>query len=250
MSAAETGSPVRNGTSTVAPNMANRCCELRSSHWLALGRSPTSRTGSIVLSYISSFSTFSSIQDPPLFADDHFVHIIVFFQIDAYLFVACRRNILPGIIRPDRQLPVAAVDQDCKGYFRWPHLVQYRIHRRPDGAACIEHVIDDDHMSAVKQDIDVHRILQCIGIRLLVIPVGCNIQCACRNRDAVYLLDFLLKPVGQELSSRFDPEEYEPLCPFIPLQYLMGYARQRSCDLCFIQNRPLFHFSCLLSDFL
>src|SRR5699024_9484920 len=95
-------------------------------------------------------------------------------------------------------------------------------------------------MSAVKWDIDVHRILQCIGIRLLVIPVGCNIQCACRNRDAVYLLDFLLKPVGQELSSRFDPEEYEPLCPFIPLQYLMGYARQRSCDLCFIQNRPLF----------
>ncbi|COS37314.1 Uncharacterised protein [Streptococcus pneumoniae] len=54
--AAEIGSPVKNGTSTVDPNIANKCCKLKNAHCAGFGLSLTSNTGCTVLSNICSFS--------------------------------------------------------------------------------------------------------------------------------------------------------------------------------------------------
>ena len=58
--AADIGKPVRNGTNTVEPNIANKCCKLSSAHCVALGLSCTSNTGLTCVQTFVHFPPFSS----------------------------------------------------------------------------------------------------------------------------------------------------------------------------------------------
>ena len=55
-SAADIGICVKNGTSTVEPNIANKCWVLKNAHWEGFGLSLTSSTGFAVRSNNCSFS--------------------------------------------------------------------------------------------------------------------------------------------------------------------------------------------------
>src|SRR6266702_1446252 len=57
------------------------------------------------------------------------------------LFLAAGGNITSDKISPDRQFPVATVDQHRQLDAGWPAMVHERVKRRPDGAAGKEHIV-------------------------------------------------------------------------------------------------------------
>src|SRR5438477_485132 len=56
-------------------------------------------------------------------------------------------------VRLDRQFAPAAIDEHGEGDAPWPPEVRQLVERGADGAAGVQHVVDDDHVLAV----DVHR---------------------------------------------------------------------------------------------
>src|SRR5215218_3545279 len=72
------------------------------------------------ISRISSLLTFSRVRKLLVSNDDHPIFPICLFQVDQYPFAARRRHVLTNVIRPDRQLPVAAVDQNRQPDGGWP----------------------------------------------------------------------------------------------------------------------------------
>ena len=55
-----------------------------------------------------------------------------------------RRQVLADVVGPDRQLAVAAVDEDRELHARRPAVVEERVDRRADRAARVEDVVDED----------------------------------------------------------------------------------------------------------
>ena len=70
-------------------------------------------------------------------------------QQHPHVLVQRGRDVLAHVVGPDRQLPVAAVDQDGELDHARPAEVGQRVERGPDRAAGEEHVVDQDHPAAV-----------------------------------------------------------------------------------------------------
>src|SRR5262245_60539325 len=65
-------------------------------------------------------------------------------HVDADDLLARRWDVLADMVGADRELAVAAVDEDRQTNGAWPSEVHQRIHRRPDRSTRVQHVVDED----------------------------------------------------------------------------------------------------------
>ena len=61
------------------------------------------------------------------------------------------RQVLADVVGPDRQLAMAAVDDDRQLHRARPPVVVQRLERGADGAAGEQHVVDEHHGRAVER---------------------------------------------------------------------------------------------------
>src|ERR1700716_3540422 len=81
--------------------------------------------------------------------DHRLVDTVVFGNQDIDPLCIRGRHVLADVVRPDRQLTVAAIDEH--GQLNRPRApeIHQRVHRGPRGAAVMDHIVDqDDYLAA------------------------------------------------------------------------------------------------------
>src|SRR5919199_373009 len=116
--------------------------------------------------------------------DDHPVLPIGLLEVDQHSLAACGRDVLPYVIRPYRQLPVAAVDEDRQPNGGGPPELEQRVHsgaRRPAGVEDVVH--EDDRLAG---HFEGHAAAPHLGVFLLqVVAVERDVQRADREIQAL-----------------------------------------------------------------
>jgi len=136
-----------------------------------------------------------------------------FIQLDGNLFRLGSRNVLPDIIRLDRQFPVASVDQDrdCDP-LRSPQI-HYRIHAGPDRTGGEQDIIHQHDMISGNRKRDVCFVQHRVGVRVAVhiIAVKRDVQFAYRDIDAFKIFDPFGDALGQIDAARLDANQNQVL---------------------------------------
>ena len=134
--------------------------------------------------------------DQPL--DLHGVLAVDLLEVDPDELLARGRDVLADVVGPDRQLAVAAVDEDREPDRLRPTEVDERVHRGADRPARVQDVVDEDDRPAV----DVERQLRALDDRLLgdqreVVAVEGDVERADRDLDALVLGDRRRRSAGR-----------------------------------------------------
>ena len=81
-------------------------------------------------------------------------------SVDAHVDVlgARGRQVLADVVRPDRQLAMAAVDEHRQLHARGPAVVEQRLDRRAHRAAGEQHVVDDHDRAPGDVEVDVRGV--------------------------------------------------------------------------------------------
>ena len=136
------------------------------------------------------------------------------------------------MVGPDRQLAVAAIDQDGEADRLRPAEVDQRVHRRPDRPARVQHVVDEDDRPAI----DARRQRRALDDRLLgdhrqVVAVERDVERPDRDLDPLVLGDRGRDPAGERDAATLDPDEQQAVGPGLLLDDLVGQADRRAADL-------------------
>ena len=149
------------------------------------------------------------------------------------------RQVLADEVGPDRQLAVAAVDQDRQPHGAGPADVVERVEGGPDGPAGEEHVVDQDHDLAVDAaGRDLGRQQRPGRLEPQVVAVHRHVERA--DRDVVPLDrgDPLGDPPGQRHAAAGDAEQHQVAGALVALEDLVGDAGQRPRDVAVVEDRP------------
>src|SRR5262245_1365724 len=76
--------------------------------------------------------------------EEHSVALVDLDELDLDALVAPGREVLADVVRPDRQLAMATVDQDRELHARGPAVLEERIDRGPNRPPRVQHVVDED----------------------------------------------------------------------------------------------------------
>src|SRR5579872_694714 len=89
------------------------------------------------------------------FANQHSVEAIDLAHLHEHALTLRRRNVLADVVRANRHLALAAIDEHRELNRFGPAQIGYRAERRAHRAAGIEHVIDEDDAFAIERKCDV-----------------------------------------------------------------------------------------------
>ena len=118
-------------------------------------------------------------------------------------------DVLADVVGADRQLPVAAVDQDRELHGAGPAEVGQRVERGPDGAAGEEHVVDEDHPAAVDAaGRQLGRAERAGGAQPQVVAVEGDVERADGHLDVFEGADPLGQAAGQRDTPGRDAEQH------------------------------------------
>ena len=141
---------------------------------------------------------------------------------------ACGWKVLAHVVRPDRQLAVAAVDKDCELDTCGPAVLEERLDRGADRAAGVEDVVDEHARRAAQVEVERRRVHD----RLLlthhgVVAVERDVDRSERDLLPAPLLDQARKPLGERDTTRVDADEREAAEVVVALDDLVRDAGQR-----------------------
>src|SRR5215217_3443630 len=158
----------------------------------------------------SSRPTSSRVRKLLVSNDDHPVLPIGLLQVDKHPFAARGRYVLPDVISPDRQLPVAAVDQDRQPNGGGPPEVEERVHRGARGPSGVENVVNEDDGRA--GHVERHAAAPHLGILFFaVVAIERYVQRAYGELQAFELADVRRDPLRQWDPAGEYPDEREPV---------------------------------------
>src|SRR5205085_9431409 len=119
-------------------------------------------------------------------------------------FTARRRQVLADIVRPDRQLAMASVDDHGELNARRPAVVEERLDRRADRAPGVEDVVDEYDGPPAEREVELGRVHERLrGERCLApahgdsVAVEGDVDGADGGRDAGALLDQAREPLRE-----------------------------------------------------
>src|SRR5829696_1799773 len=140
--------------------------------------------------------------------DDHPVLPIGLLQADKHPFAACRRHVLTDVIRPDRQLPVAAVDQDRQPNRGWSPELEERVHRGAGRPPRVENVVYQ--YDSLAGHIERHAAAPYLGLHLLeIVAVERDVKRADGEVQALELADVRRDSLRQGDPARKHPDDRE-----------------------------------------
>ena len=150
--------------------------------------------------------------------------------MDADELLARGGHVLADVVGPDRDLAVAAIDEDRQADGLRPAEVDEGIHRRPDRPARVQDVVDEDDGRAVQ----VERQVGALDDRLLgdqreVVAVERDVERADRQADALVLEDGVGDPVREGDARRWIPIRASPAVPacFSTISWLIRIVARR-----------------------
>src|ERR1700693_766964 len=166
-----------------------------------------------------------------LAGNDHcLVDAVVFDHEDLDPFGVRGGDVLPDVVRPDRQLAVSSVDEHRQLDGLRAAKVHQRVHRRACGPAVMDHVVDkDDDLSVDGR----HLGLGAMGrlAEVAVIPMLGHVKPADRDGAVFELGQDQRQAPRQDVSLADDADEHDLVRAPIPLHYLVRDARERAADL-------------------
>ena len=104
-------------------------------------------------------------------------------ELDLDDLLARRRDVLADVVGPDRQLAMAAIDEDREADRLRPPEVDEGVHRGPDRAAGVQDVVDEDDRRAVQVEREVGALDDgLLGDERQVVAVEGDVERADRDR--------------------------------------------------------------------
>ena len=156
--------------------------------------------------------------------------------------VARGREVLAHVVGANRELAMAAVDEDCQPDRHRPPLVGDRVERGAHGAAGVEHVVDEhDGVAAhLRQRV---AALHDRGMRdpRQVVAIEGDVERPDRDRCTLVLLDERRQPSCERDAAAADADEDERVGAAVALDDLVRDARQRAADLIGVEDGALGH---------
>src|ERR687890_883032 len=162
------------------------------------------------ISLMSSRPMSSRVKKLLVSNDDHPVLPIGLLQVDKHSFATRGRHVLTDVVGPDRQLSVAAVDENRQPDGGGPPELEERVHRGASGPTRVENVVDEDHGLACH--VERHAAAPHFGILFFeVVTMERYIQRADGELKAFELADVRRDPPRQRDPAGKHPHEREPV---------------------------------------
>ena len=133
-------------------------------------------------------------------------------------------QVLAHEVGPDRQLAVAAVDQDRELHRAWAAELGERVERGADGAAGEEHVVDQHHDPPADVDGDLGGAERRDRAEADVVAVEGDVERADRDLTAFELLDGGGQAAGDRGPAGVEADEDEVVGAVVALDDLVGDA--------------------------
>ena len=153
-------------------------------------------------------------------------------EVDPDDLLAARRDVLADVVGPDRQLAMAAVDEDRQADRARTAEVDERVHRRADRPAGVQDVVDEDDRRVVEVERQVGALDDRLGgHEREVVPVERDVERPDRQADALVLLDRIAQPTGERHAAPLDADEGQSVGAAVLLDQLVGDAHDRPADL-------------------
>jgi hypothetical protein len=136
------------------------------------------------------------------------------------------------VVGADGQLAVATVDEDGQPHDAGPAEVGEGVERSADGAAGVEHVVDqhdDLVVDAARRDVGVHRAAG--GLAAQVVAVHGHVERTDRHGVALDLLDQRGEPVRQCDATGWDAKQDKVLRSLVVLDDLVGDPLEDAGDI-------------------
>ena len=133
-----------------------------------------------------------------------------------------RWNVLSDVVGPDRQLPMAAVDQHGQLDDRGPAVVPQRVQRGADGAPGVQDVVDQDHDGIIDTaDRDAGLLQRARRVQPQIVPVQGDVQRSDGRRPTGEGGQPVAEPAGQVNAPGRDAQQHDRVVA-VALQDLMG----------------------------
>ena len=141
------------------------------------------------------------------------------------------RDVLADVVGADRQLAMAAIDEDGEPDRPRPPELAQRVHRGAHRAAGVQHVVDE-HDGGV---VDLERHVRALDERRVaeprVVAVELDVERADGDVRALVLRDRRGEPPCEGNAAALDADEHEPGRAGLLLDDLVGDADHRPADL-------------------
>src|SRR5699024_7402513 len=142
------------------------------------------------------------------------------------------RQVLADVVRADRQLPVAAVDEDREAHDPGAAVVGQGVEGGTHGAAGVEHVVDEHDDPAVDAGRGEARLVRrARGAAAQVVAVHRHVEGADGHRLPLDLADELAESPRELHAAAGDAEQDDVLGTLVALDDLVGDAAQRPGDV-------------------
>ena len=147
------------------------------------------------------------------------------------------REVLADVVGADRQLAVAAVGEHGELHALGPAVLEQRVDRGADRAAGVEDVVDEDHRAALELEVELRvaderlrAARRLAGADVHVVAVEGDVELAELELVARALLDQPAEPLRERHAARVDADERDRAEVLVPLDDLVGDARERPPD--------------------
>ncbi len=145
--------------------------------------------------------------------------------------VAARRQVLPDVVRTDRQLAMAAIDHHGELDRARPAVVVQRVQRGTDRAAGEQDVVDEHDRRPVEREVDVGDRLGQDRPDPDVVAVEGDVERAARHLDALDAVDRLDEALGKRHAAGLQPDHGDAVEAVVALDHLVGDAHRGSGDV-------------------
>ena len=158
-------------------------------------------------------------------ADAHDVEAVDLGDPDVHALVARRGEVLADVVGADRQLAVAAVDEDREPHGAGPAELGERVEGGADRATGVEHVVDeDDDLVVDATGGDARAVRRAHRVAAQVVAVERDVELADGDRRPLDLLDARRETARERDAARGDAEEDEPLAALVAFEDLVTDA--------------------------
>ncbi len=175
---------------------------------------------------------------------DDAVSVVGLAELDAHALGEGGRDVLADVVGADRQLAVAAVDEDRQLHARRPAILEQRVDRGADRAAGEEDVVDEDDRLPFEREVELGAADD--GLRMKrrptaahehVVAVEGDVDRADRDLDTRALLDERAQAVRDRDAAGVDADERELIEIGIALDQLVRDPGEGALDGCGVEKR-------------
>ena len=147
-----------------------------------------------------------------------------------------RGEVLAHEVGTDRQLAVAAVDEDRELDRAGPAELGERVHRGADGAARVEHVVDEHHDPAGDVDGDLGGARGGHRAEADVVAVEGDVECADRDLEVLELRDGGGEAAGDGETPGVEAHEHHVVGTTVALHDLVGDPGLRTAEVAGVEH--------------